>query len=150
MGFIYGDGAVVDDGSPLPPHDPQRYWPTDRPGARFPHMWIDAEHTESTIDWFDTAFVLVCGPHAQGWEQAGLDLAASLPVRLDTRRLPHLLGPLSIGFTGAALVRPDGHVAWRTRGPGDPAELRSALNQVLAGGTPTTADLLTSAHQRTS
>jgi tetracenomycin A2 monooxygenase-dioxygenase len=133
MGYVYRSAAVVDDGSPLPPHDSRRYWPTDRPGARFPHLWLDVDRTETTIDWFDTTFVLVCGPDAAEWESAGARLAAAgAPLRL--RRLLHLLGPLTIRRDGAVLVRPDGHVAWRAPGAGAETQLAAALDQVLAGG----------------
>ncbi|MGV9798133.1 FAD-dependent monooxygenase [Mycobacterium sp. NPDC003449] len=135
MGFVYTDGAIVDDGSPVPPYDAQRYWPTDRPGARFPHFWIDAGQAESSIDWFDTAFVLVCGPDADDWQRAGELLASRSPVSLQVKRLPHLLGPLTIERDGAVLVRPDGHVAWRSRGSGTAEELSHAVDRVLAGGT---------------
>lgn len=142
MGFIYTDGAVVDDGSPVPPHDAQRYWPTDRPGARFPHLWLDVEQTESTIDWFDTAFVLVCGPDADGWQRAGEMLADRLSVPLQIKRLPHLLGPLTIERDGAVLVRPDGHVAWRALQSGAVEDLFRAFDHVLAGGTRAVAELV--------
>jgi tetracenomycin A2 monooxygenase-dioxygenase len=145
MGYIYTDGAIVDDGSPIPPHDPQRYWPTDRPGARFPHFWMDVDRTESTIDWFDTAFVLVCGPDADQWQHAGEALAPQVKAPLIVRRLPHLLGPLSIDRDGAVLVRPDGHVAWRAARSGSANEFCRALNQVLAGGTHALTDLLSPA-----
>ncbi|MFD2157172.1 MULTISPECIES: FAD-dependent monooxygenase [Rhodococcus] len=135
LGYIYADGALIDDGSPMPEHEAQYYWPTDRPGARFPHIWIDADQTESTIDWFDTSFVLVCGPGAQGWARAGTALATELDLALEIKQLTALLGPLTIERDGAVLVRPDGYVAWRATGPGDPGELRDALERVVAGGT---------------
>ncbi|WP_420806259.1 FAD-dependent monooxygenase [Sciscionella marina] len=135
LGYVYGRGTIVDDGSPIPPYGSQHYWPTDRPRARFPHFWLDVGKAESTIDWFDTRFVLVCGPDAEGWERAGKDLVASVLVPFQVKRLPHLLGPLSIRHTGAALVRPDGHLAWRARGAGENGELAVALGRVLAGGT---------------
>ncbi|PXY23390.1 hypothetical protein BAY59_27320 [Prauserella coralliicola] len=136
MGYIYADGAVVDDGSPLPPQEARYYWPTDRPGARFPHFWIDAAHEESSIDWFDTEFVLVCGPDATEWQQAGKELAASSTVPFTVKRLPHMFGPLTIQRDGAVLVRPDGHVAWRAQRAGKAAELAEALTTVLTGGSP--------------
>lgn len=136
MGYVYRSAAVVDDASPVPPHDSRRYWPTDRPGARFPHLWLDVDRTETTIDWFDTTFILVCGPDAAGWESAGARLAdAGAPLRV--RRLPHLLGPLTIRRDGAVLVRPDGHVAWRAPGAGPEAQLAAALDRVLARGPDT-------------
>jgi 2-polyprenyl-6-methoxyphenol hydroxylase-like FAD-dependent oxidoreductase len=133
MGWIYEQGALIDDGSPVPSVDAARYWPTDRPGARFPHLWVDAERTESTIDWFDTAFVLVCGPDADGWCRAGELAAAESSAPLVVRRLPWLIGPLSLERDGALLVRPDGHVAWRPEpGIGDPlAALKEAFATVL-------------------
>ncbi|MFE5701979.1 FAD-dependent monooxygenase [Rhodococcus koreensis] len=140
MGFIYTNGAIVDDGTPVPEHDSQRYWPTDRPGARFPHFWMDVAKTESSIDWFDTTFVLVCGPDAEAWQQAGESLIATTSVPLEVKRLPHLLGPLEIGTDGAVLVRPDGHVAWRAKHAGAEIELARALGRVLAGGTLTPKD----------
>lgn len=148
MGFIYTDGAIVDDGSPVPPHDAQRYWPTDRPGARFPHFWMDIEQTESSIDWFDTAFVLVCGPDAADWQRAGEELAAESRVPLQIKRLPHLLGPLTIERDGAVLVRPDGHVAWRAKGPGSAEDLSHAFDKVLAGGTRAVAELVSATDVR--
>ncbi|GGJ06333.1 FAD-dependent monooxygenase [Streptomyces brasiliensis] len=132
LGYIYREGALVDDGSELPEHDPQYYWPTDRPGARFPHFWLDADQTESTIDWFDTAFVLVCGPDADGWRAAGERVMAEAAVPLIIKRLPHMLGPLTIERDGAVLVRPDGHVAWRTLNAGPAQELREAIAGTLA------------------
>ncbi|WP_236795657.1 hypothetical protein [Amycolatopsis sp. GM8] len=120
----------------MPPHDSERYWPTDRPGARFPYFWLDVAQEHTTIDWFDTAFVLVCGPDADLWEEAGRAVVETATVPLQVKRLPHLLGPVSMGRTGAALVRPDGHVAWRARhADGDAATLRRAMDCVLAGGT---------------
>ncbi|MDN5918290.1 MAG: FAD-dependent monooxygenase [Pseudonocardia sp.] len=134
MGFVYARGAVVDDGSPLPPPDSRYYWPTDRPGARFPHMWLDPERSASTLDWFDTSFVLVCGPDATGWRAAGEGLADRLGPVLQVRVLAGLYGPLTIGTEGAVLVRPDGHVAWRSTTAGDGTELRRAWDEILAGG----------------
>jgi tetracenomycin A2 monooxygenase-dioxygenase len=137
MGYVYARGALVDDGSPLPRDNPRYYWPTDRPGARFPHMWIDRRWSESTIDWFDTAFVLVTAPKAERWRAAGTEVAAARPGMLLVRTLPSLAGPFSFGSEGAVLVRPDGHVAWR---PGElsgdlAGALDGALQEVLGGGT---------------
>ena len=42
LGFHYDHGAVIDDRSTPPPHSARYYTPTDRPGHRFPHVWLDA------------------------------------------------------------------------------------------------------------
>ena len=136
MGYVYEDGAVVDDGSPVLPLDARYYWPTDRPGARFPHMWVDTDLTRSTIDWFDTELVVVCGPHADGWRVAAKKVAIEVSVPVAVRSLGALAAPLEMGRRGAVLVRPDGHVAWRARGESEQPEhaLRAALDAVLRGG----------------
>lgn len=138
MGWIYAEGAVIDDGSSMPELDVARYWPTDRPGARFPHLWLDAARTRSTIDWFDTAFVLVCGPDAGDWAEAGEAVAAAGSVPLTVGRLPWVIGPITLERDGAALVRPDGHVAWRpAAGVSDkPAALRAALASIITCNLP--------------
>jgi tetracenomycin A2 monooxygenase-dioxygenase len=141
FGKTYERGAFIDDGSPRPPHDHRHYWPSDRPGSRFPHMWLDAALTESTIDWFDTAFVLVCGPEGSEWEEAARAVAPSgkdeAGVPLVARRLPALAGPFSFGAEGAVLVRPDGYVAWRPDGPmrDKATAIKQALERILDGGT---------------
>ncbi|NVI87874.1 FAD-dependent monooxygenase [Actinomadura sp. BRA 177] len=41
LGYHYAASPiVVDDGSPVPPHTPETYAPTARPGARLPHAWL--------------------------------------------------------------------------------------------------------------
>ena len=88
------------------------YSPTARPGHRAPHVWIDG--ATSTLDLYDTKFVLLCGSDVGGVE------ACDHPV-LHVRRLGVDLADLGgriadvygIGRSGAVLVRPDGHVAWR-------------------------------------
>lgn len=140
MGHIYERGAVVDDGSPVPPHDARYYWPTDRPGARFPHMWLDTACTRSTIDWFDDrAFTLVCGPRGGAWATAAAAVAETTRVPLRARALPFMAGPFTFPDDGAVLVRPDGHVGWRPgpdAGAGDEASaLGEALDRIVRGGT---------------
>lgn len=136
MGYVYTSGAVVPDGSPAEPTDRRRYWPTDRPGARFPHMWLKADKSVSTIDWFETTFVLVCGPEAEAWRVAGQEVAATTGVPLAVRVLPWMAAPVSMSAWGAVLVRPDGHVAWRPDADvADKAEaLRATIEAVVSGG----------------
>ncbi len=53
LGFRYEEGALVWDGSTRRPLDPRTYSPTDQPGCRFPHMWLDNARSVTTLDWFD-------------------------------------------------------------------------------------------------
>lgn len=132
LGFSYVSSAVVQDGTVAKPLQPRRYEPSDRPGGRFPHLWLDLAQTQSTLDWFDQAFVLVTGPLGAPWQAACRDVRGKLGVPLDLRTLP-CADPrdgFEMGMRGAALVRPDGHVAWRM--PWVPADPTRALAQAMS------------------
>jgi hypothetical protein len=111
------------------------YTPSDRPGGRFPHVWLDAARTHSTLDWFDREFVVVTGPLGDPWHEATKAVKARLRLPLTAKTLPAVPteSGIQIGLRGAARVRPDGHVAWRLPWlPEDPAEaLSSALGAIL-------------------
>ena len=84
--------------------------------------------------------MLVAGPEAEGWMEAGVDVARRLAVPLRVRRWPASHDAAvevgcGMGRRGAVLVRPDGHVAWRMAWcPRDPkAELASAITTLVAG-----------------
>lgn len=136
LGFSYESDAVVPDGTVAKPLNSRVYEPTDRPGSRFPHMWLDAARKHSTLDWFDRNFVLVAGPLGEAWEKAAIAAAAAVGLEVDFRLLPQVMPSdgFQIGMRGAALVRPDGHVCYRAGWtPEDPgAEVIAALRQVLA------------------
>ena len=70
LGFRYETGAVIPDGTAAAPVNPRIYVPSDRPGSRFPHRWLDVARTRSTLDWFDTGLTLVTGPLGQHWLEA--------------------------------------------------------------------------------
>lgn len=135
LGFSYVDGAMVPDGSHAEPLDSRRYRPTDRPGARFPHIWLDRSFRSSTIDWFDRDFILVAAPMATEWIEAGHAVARRSGIPLDVRVLPTTgeAHGVHTGLRGASLVRPDGHVAWRMPWVADDpaAELTRVLNDLL-------------------
>ncbi|HEY3792813.1 MAG TPA: FAD-dependent monooxygenase [Bradyrhizobium sp.] len=135
LGFVYEQGAVIPDGTPRGGHLTRYYTPTDRPGSRFPHIWLDLPRKHSTLDWFDKDFTVVAGPQGKVWMEAGRDVSAKLGLPLNLQQLPqaHPSDGIHIGPRGAVLVRPDGHIAWRMPYiPSDPArELAGALQTVL-------------------
>lgn len=135
LGFSYQGAAVVPDGTVGKPLNPRVYEPTDRPGSRFPHMWLDSARQHSTLDWFDRDFVLVAGPLGHAWEAAAAKAAGTAGLHVVYKRLPRAnpAEGIHIGMHGAALVRPDGHVCYRAAWlPDDPAaEIAAALDQVL-------------------
>jgi hypothetical protein len=135
LGFSYEEGAVIPDGTPRGGHLTRVYTPSDRPGGRFPHIWLDMARKHSTLDWFDKDFTVVAGPLGDDWLEAGRDVAAKTGLPLNLKKLPNAQESdgIRMGMRGAVLVRPDGHVAWRMPYiPSDPArELAGALQTVL-------------------
>lgn len=97
---------------PLTVDDPMRdFVPAVRSGRRAPHIWLDSVNRASTLDWFNTDYVLVMGSDVDGacWADAVSKFAArGFPIR--TERLPAgNAAPYS--QDELVLVRPDGIVA---------------------------------------
>lgn len=141
LGFAYEDGALVPDGTASRGLTLGRYDPSDRPGGRFPHLWLDLARQRSTLDLFDRDFVIVHGPRSADWAAAALDVGRRLGVTVRTFQLDAVdpRDGLDMSLHGAVLVRPDGHVAWRMPWvPQDPAaSLAQALARILALGDAT-------------
>jgi 2-polyprenyl-6-methoxyphenol hydroxylase-like FAD-dependent oxidoreductase len=126
LGISYDSSAVIPDGTPLPTVANQvvEYVPTARPGSRAPHMWLQkGDQQISTLDLYDTQFVLLTGPAGEAWVSAGQRVADYLGIPLRC----YVVGPngslvdgtgewqrlYGVGPHGVVLVRPDAHVAWR-------------------------------------
>jgi len=139
LGHIYHSPAVVSDESDDAVHaDPHQT--CGRPGARAPHLWLErAGRQVSTLDLFCDAFVLLAASRGEAWCQAARAVARRFPGVAVTA---HLVGSSDLqdpamGFAqaygisenGAALVRPDGFIAWRAKTI--VADPESALNGVL-------------------
>ncbi|CAL9499789.1 FAD-dependent monooxygenase [Streptomyces sp. enrichment culture] len=150
FGYYYQRGAFVTapagtglPGEP-PVEDPRR--PSAAPGHRAPHVALRRGTDEvSTLDLFSRSLTLLAGAEAHAWTRAARTVAGELGVAVDVHRIApdgELTDPsgawearYGIGPAGAVLVRPDGFVAWRSKGAaatGPEAELRSALRTVLA------------------
>jgi 2,4-dichlorophenol 6-monooxygenase len=146
LGFVYDHGALVSDDivDPVPANPVREFVPTSRPGARLPHGWVEREgHRVSTLDLLplDRSTILV-GPEGAEWIEAARVLTPSLHcvhVGRDvtdpndwwttTARMPP---------DGVLLVRPDQHIAFRSRGRmGEPRTLIArALASVLCREVP--------------
>jgi len=135
LGFSYDDGALVPDGTMPRGLTLSRYEPSDRPGSRFPHLWLDLARQRSTLDLFDRDFVVVYGPKAADWRAAAQDVSEKLGLTVRSHQFDAVdaRDGLEMSLYGAVLVRPDGHVAWRMPWvPQDPAaSLAQALTQIL-------------------
>lgn len=142
IGFYYGGDAVIDDGTAPPPQSPMGdvYQPVTRPGHRFPHAWLaKGGATVSTLDLVGRgAFTLFVGAEDAGWRRAAEAAAAEIGVDLNVVTVGDADGYADAdgGWAairgtaedGAILVRPDGHVGWRS----DDASGRSKLGDALA------------------
>jgi putative polyketide hydroxylase len=159
LGFWYGSGALISDGTAPPAADSQAYVPSARPGSRARHLWLrpsaglgsppvamglrhgEPETTRiSTLDLFHSGLTLLTGSDANAWRDAGSQEARALAIPLAAFGV----GPAGdfdvvegnwaelygVEAGGAVLVRPDGHVAWRSRGSG--TEPRKAMRTALA------------------
>ncbi|KAH7412947.1 FAD binding domain-containing protein [Cadophora sp. MPI-SDFR-AT-0126] len=140
--------AVVDDGTPYPEHklDPVLFYePTTHPGAYLPHAYVEYKsHRISTLDIIQHGhFGLFVGISGKAWHDAMMEIQNEVGVEVSVhtigRRCDYndVLGEWTelreVRDTGAILIRPDRHIAWRCiRRPENPTEaLRSAFRQIL-------------------
>lgn len=143
LGAHYASPAVVPDGTSPPrvADDYSDYAPSATPGCRAPHVRLGAPaEALSTLDLFATGFTLLAGRAGKAWRAAAASASRGLGVRIDAYVIG---GPglddggdfaraYGIGDDGAVLVRPDGHVAWRSaRGPASDGALAAVLAGVL-------------------
>ena len=140
FGARYESAAVVADGQPkLPDDQVQQYVPCATPGCRAPHVWLSqAGRRFSTLDLLGREFVLFTHMRGTAWADAAARLQppqiASIVIANDTPdEDASWLSAYGIDADGAVLVRPDGHVTWRSRsGAGDPiATLRGVFDAIL-------------------
>jgi hypothetical protein len=106
------------------------YHPSGWPGARAPHGWLP--DGRSTLDLFGHGFVLL--------KFDGAPDAAPLVDAAKDRGVPLAIYEIANGEIAAlygrrlALVRPDGHVAWRGDTlPADPLLLIDTVRGAAAG-----------------
>ncbi|MFD7127118.1 MULTISPECIES: FAD-dependent oxidoreductase [Streptomyces] len=152
MGQSYVSGAVVPEpGARALPgiSDPREL--RGEPGVRAPHVVVERDGARlSVLDLFGRGFVLLAGEAGAGWVEAAPGAAGAGPVVDAYRVVPggsappgcltdpgrRWAGAYGVGARGAVLVRPDGFVAWRSRGgppaSGAEAVLSEVLGRVLA------------------
>ncbi len=112
LGGRYVHSAIiVDDPEPAPPHNSQRYAPSNRPGCLAPHVWCT--DGLSLYDKLGSGFTLVCAPCA---EARDIELARSEASVLGAPFTVVSLSPSEASDhyrSSLTLVRPDQYVAWR-------------------------------------
>jgi hypothetical protein len=115
----------VPDGTPTPPDRPHPYTQTARPGARSPHVWLD--DGRSTLDVYGRGFTLLRlgknPPSGKSIEDAARQ--RGVPLQSIARSEPQVFEAYERRLI---LVRPDGHVAWRSdREPEDAGALMDTV-----------------------
>jgi hypothetical protein len=125
LGYRYENSPIcVADGTPAPPDETADYVPTARPGSRAPHVWLGDGHT--TLDLYGRGFVLLRfagAPAATAIERAAAE--RGVPLRVVELEEPEAA---SLYERKLVLVRPDGHVAWRSDGV--PADAGALIERV--------------------
>ncbi|WKE66380.1 FAD-dependent monooxygenase [Gallaecimonas kandeliae] len=116
LGQLYRSAVVLGAGDELPAAQHPQDW-AGQPGVRAPHLWLG--NNQSSLDWFGYGFVLVApdGRWRDIGDTAARQLRLALPVQ-GTELGSDDKAALGKAFgleSGAALVRPDGIIAWRCR-----------------------------------
>jgi 2,4-dichlorophenol 6-monooxygenase len=147
LGQFYESAAIVPDGPlPEPARDPDLYYEMSTvPGSHLPHAWVG--DTMTRVAMMDLApydrFTLLTGIAGEAWATVADTVARELgvPLRAVVIGPGREVGDLyydwatlrEVDESGALLVRPDKHVAWRSMSmPEDPeTALRTAMEQIL-------------------
>ncbi len=121
LGFEMASDLIAANDEPAPGLErPNRdFVPLVRSGRRAPHVWVDAEQTESVLDWFGSSYVLLLGPECSlpAWEAAAAEVRAG-GAPLAVRRLPAGVPTDPYQTDAWVLVRPDGIIACHQKDPG--------------------------------
>jgi 2,4-dichlorophenol 6-monooxygenase len=126
FGYLYDSPLIAQDASTKPVEDVVDYVPTTYPGARLPHALVSVDgQLVSPHDVLDPNMLTLFTFDGSAWESViagmrdvrpGMSLVVlDAPVGVDRNELISLY---EVGESGAVLVRPDGHVAWRTNDSG--------------------------------
>lgn len=133
LGYVYERGALVSEEPPEVHRSANEYVPSARPGARLPHAWVGAIGGRSTLDLVPIARpVLFCfGDHEVWLDALGASEVALVRIGVDTPELDEWKKVCQVGDSGALLVRPDQHVAWRAFNSAQASGLSRALDAII-------------------
>lgn len=135
LGYFYANSPVIayDDLTERPQTSVTDYRPTSSPGSRLPHVWLG--DGDSIYDHLGSGFTLLrIGPDAPAGA-AIVDTArrASVPIDvldLDAAQVGDVWDDIPL-----VMVRPDQHVAWRSRSEPDAAEAASIVEMITGRAT---------------
>lgn len=135
FGYAYCSPLIDTSEGRCPDGDVARYRPTTHPGARMPHAIIrGTDGSEmSTHDAVASSGLTVFTADPRGWTEALTRTPISVPLTVVALTAGDCEGPsavdlFEVGEHGAAVVRPDCHVVWRsTIGPSETARLQTFI-----------------------
>lgn len=151
LGYAFQHGALLAENSPQPAgvNPLTEYAPSTWPGARLPHVWLtrtgqdegtDKNKKLSTLDLVTPGHFLLLTSNV-AWAETATAVAEQMNMPLNTivvgenGAVQDIAGRWSvvsgIGTAGAVLVRPDGHVAWRSLRLPDSAVAHQTVQDVL-------------------
>jgi putative polyketide hydroxylase len=129
LGAGYASQAIIPDETAQPRlADPAvDYIPRARPGFRAPHLWLRREGRRiSSLDLYGGRLVCIAGKDADDWIRGVHVVSDRSKIPIDALQVGRSFEvedatefeeSYEIGDRGAVLIRPDGHVAWRTASP---------------------------------
>ena len=144
LGYVYGEGALVPEGTPPSPGSPRDFTPTAHPGARLPHAWLDGKQgRRSSLDLISwDGFTLVSFGAHDRWAEA-VERISGIPItqaRIGIDASPpddEWRTTCGVESDGALLVRPDQHVAWRSSSlPAQPSDALALALGLILGRAP--------------
>ena len=152
FGYAY-DSPLIDTATegPCPDGDVSHYHPTTRPGARLPHVLVrdDGGHVTSLHNMICAVGLTLFTADTDGWteglQRSPVDVPIAVTPVAPVRTEAHdaVLGLPEIGDRGAVLVRPDGHVVWRSlTGPEAVDQLQKFVQTAWASVYPGRTDLI--------
>ncbi len=106
-------------------------------GGRPAHRWVTRAGVKiSTLDLTTSGFTLITGPDGVAWAESFQHVANGVPHEVVVMGRDIDTGgedPFGIGDHGAILIRPDGHIGWRTEARSDSpvVELTLALDKIF-------------------
>jgi putative polyketide hydroxylase len=134
LGYGYDSAAICRGVEPAAPLHQSPRESRGLPGTRAPHVWLERAGgpPTSTLDLFGRHFALLLGPEAAAWAEGAHELVKRSRLRLNVHTLPGIHDAYGISPAGAALVRPDGVVAWRSAAAGVGPECFPVLERAMA------------------
>jgi hypothetical protein len=120
---VYSPSPIVIEDGQFQSDGDEDYVPSSRPGARAPHVWLSSD--ESILDLFGFWFTLLNFSDINADEFLLIAKKLKMPFKIE---LILNQEAKSMYEKNLVLVRPDGHVCWRSNEM--PIDIEQLLNRV--------------------